>query len=399
MVGWLFSIGTLFESLGNAARIPGVLLGHCTFLIWNRILSPYLDEKRQAWWLAFVLLSPLLGLGSLIITPDVPMVFFWSLSLLVLLRLLEKPKPSLYAALGVTLGLGFCSKYLIVIFVPTALAWLVVSGEWKKLKFQYIPLTIVTGLLACFPVLYWNYTHEWASFAFQLDHGLVSEKRNPMWPVEYLAGQLGLIFPIVAWLALQRREPREARFLHWFAWAPIAFFLYTSIKARVEANWPIMAYPAILSLAMINAKSLKPIVATMIVWGTALLIVVSQVVHPWLPIDENKLKTSEFHRFDVFAEEAAKNDKLYLGSYQMAAAVSYKLRRQFYKIGGMNRRDFYDFTPQSMPTHDRFSVAKEKTHSLPAWITEQGYTAISSRDVGSEFEIVEVERRAKDSDR
>ena len=43
-----------------------------------------------------------------------------------------------------------------------------------------------------------------------------------------------------------------------------------------------------------------------------------------------------------------------VGSYQEAAAVSYKMRHQFYKLAGMNRRDFYDFTPQSRPTGDRF---------------------------------------------
>ena len=402
-VGWLMWLGTFFESIGNGARLPGVWLGHFTLLIWHRILRPFLDEERGRFWLIFVLLSPFLGIGSLIITPDVPLLFFWSLSLLILLRLLEKPTALNYTALGVSLGLGFCSKYMIVLFVPITCVWLGVSGRWRDVRWRYVPITIAFGLAFCFPVLYWNHLNDWASFRFQIDHGLGSKDWNPIYPAEYLLGQILLLFPPIAWLATRRQEPKEARFLHYFGWLPICFFFYSSFKAHVEGNWPIMAHPSLLALAFLNAPALNParmrlLKVTMAVWILAHLIVFTEVAHHWVPVDPKNLKTSELTRYDIFIPEMNRSEPVFLGSYQAAATVSYKLRRQIYKLGGLNRRDFYDFLPQAYPKDAKsFWVGGELGHSLPNWVDSK-YTHHSDR-LGQDFQMTEIKLRAKDSDR
>jgi 4-amino-4-deoxy-L-arabinose transferase-like glycosyltransferase len=400
IIGWLFYLGTWLESFGNAARLPGVWLAHATLLIWQKIIEPYLDDTNRAMWLLFVLFSPFLGVGSLIVTPDVPLMFFWSLSLLTLLKLLEKPSFNLYAALGIFLGLGFCSKYLIALFVPIALLWLFWSGEWRRIRWALVPLTIVFGLLFCLPVFYWNANNHWASFQFQLNHGLSSNKWEAIWPGEYLAGQLLILFPTVVWLATRRREPMRANFLHFFGWLPIAFFLYTSFRAHVEANWPIMAHPALLSLAFLNAPNSKWLKGTVLVWIFAHLIVFSEIAHHWLPVDPDKLKTAEFTRYDAFAKFAAQHPRnLYFGSYQQAAAISYKLRHQYYKLEGMNRVDFYDFVPQSMPKSDSFWVGAEMNIPIPEKLTEMGYGESQSNQITKEFRLFEVTRRAQGTNR
>lgn len=400
MVGWLFSLGTLLEIFGNAARLPAVWLGHLTLLVWNRILAPYLDEKQRTHWLLFVIFSPFLGVGSIIVTPDIPLLFFWSLSLLILLTLLERPTPLLYLGLGTTLGLGFCSKYLIVLFVPIALLWLAWSGLWRKILWRWVPLTIIAGLAFCLPVIIWNWQNEWVSFAFQLNHGLKSQTWKPSWPLEYLGAQIGLLFPTVVVFALMRREPSPLRFLYFFGWLPLAFFFYTSFKARVEANWPIMAFPAVLTLAFVNMKNRRWLYGTMAVWILATLIAFTQVIHPWIPMDPKKLKTFELTKYDPVAEEIV-NTRLkdvYLDSYQAASSVSYKLRRQFYKLPGINRRDLYDFLPQSYPTADHFTFINEWGQPLPDWLTEKGYKVDNHRVLANGFHVFEVSRSAQTSD-
>lgn len=398
-VGWLMWLGTFLESFGNAARLPGVWLGHFTLLIWNQILKPFLDEKREAWWLIFVLLSPFLGLGSLIITPDVPLLFFWSLSLFLLLRLLEKPSVLLYAALGASLGLGFCSKYMIVLFVPTALLWIFWSGKWRNVRWAYVPVTIIVGLAFCFPVLYWNMQNDWASFRFQIDHGFRSNEWNLLTPLEYIGGQLLLLFPTVVWLALRRREPKEARFLHFFGWVPLAFFLYSSLKAPVEVNWPIMAHPAIFALAFLNAPDSRALRVTVGIWLVAGLIVITEVIRHWVPVDPKLLKTSEFTRFDVFLPHMEKDAPVYLGSYQAASAVSYKLRKQYYKLGGMNRRDFYDFISESYPAEGKtFWIGCETHQELPKWINVENFE-LREVPLNEDYRMIEVKPRAQTTDR
>jgi 4-amino-4-deoxy-L-arabinose transferase-like glycosyltransferase len=407
MVAWLFSIGTLLESFANAARLPGVWLGHATLLIWNQILQPFIKKENRSTWLIFVVLSPFFGIGSLIITPDVPLLFFWSLSLLLLLRSLKFPTAANYVGLGLALGLGFCSKYLIVLFVPIALIWLMASGNWRRVRWSLIPLTVLFGMLACLPVLIWNYQHQWASFEFQLHHGLDGKNPRPSWPFEYLGAQIGLLFPIVIVFAWFRREKREASFLHYFGWLPLLFFFTTSFRARVEANWPTMAHPEILSLAFLNmttsASGKRWLKAMSAIWALAITLVLAQLIHPWIPLSSGNLKTSEFTRFDPVAEAVAaqvlRHEVVYLGSYQMAAAVSYKLKTQLYKLAGLNRRDFYDFQSQSIPESDRFFLGAFSWQELPSALQARGYVAVNTMKISDEFKIVEVQRRAKDSDR
>jgi 4-amino-4-deoxy-L-arabinose transferase-like glycosyltransferase len=404
MVGWLFWLGRAFDFVGNAPRLPGVWLGHLTLLVWHQLLKPYLDERKMKFWLILVLFSPFLGIGSLIITPDIPLLFFWSASLLALFRALETKSAHWYLGLGAALGLGFCSKYLIVLFVPIALIWLFASGRWREVKWALVPLTIAAGLVFSSPVLIWNWQNEWASFAFQLGHGLAAENRKATWPLDYLGGQMALLFPVVIWFAARRTEPREARWLHYFAWLPLGFFFYTSFRARVEANWPIMAHPAVLSLAVLNAKDLKGLKVTVAIWATALVVVLSQVVHPWIPIDPRRLKTSEFTRFDAFlpmvhrCQTTETCPEIFFDSYQMAGAISYKTRHQYYKLRGMNRRDHYDFLPQSIPNGDTFWVGAEATHPLPPWIAEKDYELTATRPLSDGFVVYEVRRNAKATD-
>lgn len=400
MVGWLFALVRIFGDATAIVRWPGVLLGHATILLWREILKQHFTsssvespEERERFWLIFVGVSPLFGVGSIIITPDIPLVFFWSLALLLLMRMLNEKKLSTYLAFGAALGLGFISKYPMVLFVPIAFIWLFASGEWRKLNWSWVPLVTLVGVLFCAPVLYWNAKHEWASFAFQLNHGLQSTNRTLEWPANFLLGQIGLLFPTVVWL-VARRPQRGLEFLFWFGWLPILFFLYTSFRAPAEANWPIMAHPALLSLAVLSAKNLRPLKWTAGIWLTVTLIAISESLVHWLPLPEDKLKTYEFHRYDSLILPAQKYQPFYLGSYQMAADVSFKLRRDFYKLKGMNRRDVYDFLPQSTPDSDRFWLGKEITHAIPESLRDRGFVAVEVEKLGDDLHIVEVSNRA-----
>jgi 4-amino-4-deoxy-L-arabinose transferase-like glycosyltransferase len=124
MVSWLIAAGHMLFPAGHALslRISFVILSFLTSLIWLKILRDEgLDERQQYWFFIFLFLNPLLGLGSVAATPDAPLVFFWSLSYWLFLRVLNFKNLADYLLLGLSLGLGFCSKYHIVLFVLSGL--------------------------------------------------------------------------------------------------------------------------------------------------------------------------------------------------------------------------------------------------------------------------------------
>ena len=69
-------------------------------------------------------------------------------------------------------------------------------------------------------------------------------------------------------------------------------------------------------------------------------------------------------------------DPLFARSYQMAAKMNFEMRRPVMKLRGMNRKDFYDYLPESDPTTKSFYLVVEKGDSLPlnytsAWLPDR----------------------------
>ncbi len=396
LVAWLFMLGTPFDSLGHASRWPAVILGHATFLVWLKILEPILTEHQRLWWLGLALVAPFFGVGSLIVTPDIPLEFFWSLALIALLKITENKGPFWYSALGCFLGLGFCSKYLIVLLVPAAFLWLIGTRRLKSIQWKWLPFTVLFGLLFSLPVLYWNYQHDFASFKFQIHHGLGAKSWDPSWTLEYIATQFGIIFPTIFCLALRKWPNRDADFLPYFGWFPILFFLWSSTRAPVEANWPTMAYPAIIALAVINARKATFLRITLAIWLFAIPVAGSEIVFDWLPVP-GKQKLHEHARFDALIDVVSKREPVYAGSHQMASILSYKLRRNIYKLKGVRRIDFFDFLEESSPKSDLFYAVLFAGQTFPKAILESGYKIISKTDIGGEFSLYEVRRVENDT--
>lgn len=362
-VGWLFWISQPFEAFAHTVRWPSILLGHLTALIWFRLLASLGASDKSPLWFLFFMLCPLTGLGGMIITPDLPLLFFWSLSLLCLFRFMQSQNPSWAWSLGLALGLGFCSKYQIVLLPFSLLPAL----AWKEIRLQlprgFWIRTFVGGLAASSPVLLWNASHEWISFQFQLAHGLHSGRFSWQWPFEYLLGHALLVFPSLLWAARQPQAP-SFRFLLWLCgFGPLAFFWISSFRAPSELNWPVMAYPALFALAALSA-SRRAWVPAALFWGSLhLLIPLIVFVAPQrFPLHEKIAEPYRFQRLKELPLEAA---PLFTSSYQLASSLWYATRTPVYKLAGMNRKDMFDFWELSVPQGDFFYLLRDETLRLP----------------------------------
>lgn len=390
MVAWLFTLAQPFEAFLSAVRWPGVILSHGTIFLWILILKEHLsfssDQVKN--WLWLMLLCPLVGGGALIITPDIPLLFFWTLSLLCFLRFIDRPGWMLAMAFGVCLGFGLISKYLIALLPISVLMASLVQREWWHHTWKYLGFIFVGFFFGAWPFFLWNVQNDWISLHFQLGHGLGAKVWRPSWTVEYILLQVILIFPPILYIAIKNIK-KVPLWLNAVAWVPLLFFVLTSFRGYVEANWPIMAYPAIFAVAVWSGGQ-RAQVFTRWFWGTALLLAMVLVFTRYSPF-EKPIKANEFYEYEGIYHLLDKELPIFARSYQMASRLSFEGKRTVYKLRGHNRVDAYDFWEGSLPPRHFYFVV-ELNETLPQDYINRGYEVVGEERVTERFKVLEVKK-------
>ena len=197
----------------------------------------------------------LLGVGAVTMTPDTPLLFFWTAALAALGRVIATRRGGWWLAVGVAVGLAMDSKYTALLTAAGIPLWLLLTGEgrrWLRTPWPWLAGTI--ALLVFAPVLAWNARHGWASFAKQGGRtGDWHPGRAWRYLAELVGGQAGLATPVVFVLLVcgigrLARHPRFALPGHALLLAvtlPAALvFVQHAFGDRVQANWPGLLYPA-----------------------------------------------------------------------------------------------------------------------------------------------------------
>lgn len=384
MIAWLLKLGQVLESVG-LVRWPIVVLGHFTVLIWYFLLKNHANEKSLLWFLSLFLFSPLIGFGSIIATPDVPVLFFWSLSAFLFTRALDSSRALSYTLLGLTLGLGFCSKYHIVLLVPAFVIYLSLQKKWSQVKFKNIACLVAAGFVFSLPVLIWNYQNGFASFKFQMDHGMGRSHWDPYWTWSYLLGSFFLCFPPFLWLVFKRQKSDLLIYLKILTLFPLGFFLFTSFRGHVELNWPIVAMPSLFALAALTNTRPYWIQIHNVFWGTLVLIL---TVNHWYPVFKkipDRLNEESYYRPLVAWTQT--QQPTYASTYQMASILWYMSKNPIYKLPQMSRIDYYDKINNPLPEKP-FYLLRETEASLPAWIREQSFVIENRQRINQDFELV-----------
>jgi len=382
-VAWLMTLGQPFEGFLSFVRLPAILIGQITFGLWLQMLKDKFNAKQLIFFSLMYLLLPLTGPGSLIVTPDLPLLFFWTLSFFIFTRWLKTPTWNLVMALGLCLGLGFLSKYNMVLFFIFALIAVFTEKVPYKKWLPQIPVLLLFFFLGSLPVWLWNFQNGFLSFTFQIKHGTGASNWDPEWTLTYILGQIAILTPFGVWAIARGKIRPQLRVFYIFALGPLLFFLITSFKGRVEANWPLVAYPFLLCLWVEASNNWKMAKAALVIWIAALLFVLSDIIYPWVPLNpDQEFKTRELRAYRELLDTVKHNQPIYARTYQMASKLNYDSQLPVYKLKGMNRIDFYDFREESTPTTSPFFVITKTNENLPAQILES--CVIESRTALSE---------------
>ncbi|HXZ09753.1 MAG TPA: glycosyltransferase family 39 protein, partial [Paraburkholderia sp.] len=223
------------------------------------------DRRVAACAAIFLNLTLMVAVGTVIVTPDTPLMVASAFVLLYLARVLESGTGAWWLAVGAAVGVALLSKYTALFFGLTIVLWLVLVPElrrWFLTPWPYLGGVVAFAVFA--PGVVWNAGHGWVSFikqlgrargdAFTLDYllELVPVQFGLATPPIFILGTAGLLAMLET-----RGGARPARvLLGTMIWPLFAYFLWHSLHARVEGNWFAPTYPAFAIVAAVAAVAI-----------------------------------------------------------------------------------------------------------------------------------------------
>jgi 4-amino-4-deoxy-L-arabinose transferase-like glycosyltransferase len=202
------------------------------------------------------------AVGTMIVTPDAPLLVASAFVLLTLAKVLQTGRGAWWLAVGLATGCALLSKYTALFFGPAILIWLIVVPKLRHwLISPWLYLGGVVAVLMFAPVIWWNADHHWVSFIKQLGRARIEDFR-PVFIAELIPTQVVFATPAV-WIlgamglyALYQRLAGALAvrvLVNTMFWTIVAYFVWHSLHARVEANWFAPVYPAFVIAAAVAA--------------------------------------------------------------------------------------------------------------------------------------------------
>lgn len=381
-IAWLIRGGTaLLGARVLGIRLLPVLMGFITVLAGIATARRLAGDAAALRASAIIACVPLAAAGLVLATPDIPLMGATALALYAVVRAVQEVRPGAnlawWLAAGLATGVGLLSKYTAVL-IPLGVF---IGLLWDpRLRFRLLrPGPYLAALLALavfVPIIAWNAHHTWASFAFQLHHGLGAPRGSALSREgELIGGQIGLASPILfvlMWIVVIRglwprsgargtqhggRAKQDARtVLAATAVVFFAFFMLSALRRPVEPNWPAPFYvPATILLAVEAGRGrlrrwLRPGLAL----GAVLVaIVYVQAVQPILPLRASRDPIDRAHGWSALAravERAAPTDgpvTFAATRYQDASELSFHLPGKPFvqSLNRLGRPNQYDLWP------------------------------------------------------
>ena len=244
----------VFDDTSLGVRfIPLLLSIVATWAVWRSAAIVAEDEYAGALSALYFNLMPMVGIEALVATPDALAMAASALFLFALAKIAATGRGHWWVLAGVAGGLALLSKYTAFFLGLGAAVWLLAVPKERRWLLSFWPyLGGAIALVMFAPVLQWNSEHGWISFAQQFGR-IGAGGFTLRYLGEFLAGQLGLASPIIAVfgiaglaIVVRSREPMRSRGMLLVAtMAPaLLYFLWHSLRDRVQGNWPSFLYPA-----------------------------------------------------------------------------------------------------------------------------------------------------------
>lgn len=338
-----------------------------SYLFIKRIVPR--DSVRRA--MILLITAPFITILSINTTPDVPLLFFWALSLLLIHNAITKKSIMWWVAAGFAAGLAFDSKYTGVFLPAGLILFLILSKEHRRLLLsgRFI-LFLLSFSVAILPVVIWNIQNDFISIKYQSSErasDMSAFSFNPKLFAGYLGTQLGLALPLLfltlfpaswRWTASIpsklsgffgkiRQKDNKSEQNHDFAasFALPMFILFTGIALIywVKINWLMPVYISGAALVALSFRTDKYIRIQTILSFILHLALIAELI--WMPVKVNSDDTwFGWNKLAAKTEEIGKKypaDFIFSdNSYKVSAALNFYMEKHVYAGNIVNEKAF-----------------------------------------------------------
>jgi len=298
----LFSDDPLFVRLGAALMVSGS--AYILYLLAKRMF----DEKTAIYTFYIFISSIIVIVASTLITPDLPLLFFTTLFLYTAYIYLFEDKKNYLLLAGFAAGAMILSKYTGILIIFTLIVYVVIYKR-EVFKDRYLLYSVLIATVVFSPVLYWNYTHDFISFTFQLDHGIAKEKVFLLKEFKkFTTAQLVLfhpfyLLPLFYFIIMDKKrfEKKKVYLLLPFLFT-LFFFIYNSAFKHANEQWAAPAYiSASVLLGFYMAKyNMKKLLISALVFSSFFILALKTPIGStyFKPIEKAHARLGEIYNFD-----------------------------------------------------------------------------------------------------
>ncbi len=346
MIGLLIKMGYAIFPNELGVRLYPLLLNILSLVIIEKLI----DKKNPFLFYTIALSIAVLQLIGFVAVPDIPLIFFTAVYFLFYKKFCEAASIKNTLLLGLAIAFLLYSKYHAVLIVFFSFL-----ANWKLFTKYQTWLAGVIGLLLFAPHFWWQYQHDWVSFRYHLFESNVNPYKFSH-TGDYIIGQLLLPGPIAGFILLPaaflyKTKNQTERALKFTMTGIYVFFLLSSFRGKVEANW---TSPALVPLFILAHNYL----AEKIKWQrllykllpvTLLLTLFGRIamIKDILPV---KAVKERYHSWKAWPAEMKERTKglpvVFSNSYQRASKYWFYSGQPTYSLnhyiaGGRNNYNFW----------------------------------------------------------
>jgi len=265
MVAWWIDATSIFGSSALSVRLLFVLsFAAVCWLVFDTgktLFGADVGRRSLLWLNACVML----GVGTVLATPDPPSMLMWAGGLWALARLQVSGKGWWWLVFGLFAGLGVEAKYTNFFLGLGVALWFGLDREARKSLLRPWPyLGGIVAAAAMAPNLVWNAQHHWLTLAKQFGRitpGHVTAK----YLVEFVVSQplllnpLLFVFVVIAVMTWWKgRDDRRLALLIALPAPALAYMLIHVFHDRIQGNWTAPLFPGLVVLAAAGAVRRRP---------------------------------------------------------------------------------------------------------------------------------------------